>query len=190
MKKIIYIVLGISLVLNLILVILTAGQRFSISNNNKEISDLTTKNKSLNTKLKDYQINNEVDQASNNSDVKKLVQNFCYAQFNYDNSNYATRFDNSKKYVTNDVYSALKGSGAITTPKTEFKNEVKNLNIYLTSNDGNNIKALVHMTNSYTIQGTTSDTDQFYEFDVSQQNGSWIINKMSLMGSFTPYNNK
>lgn len=189
MKKIIYIVLGISLVLNLILVISIVGQSFSISNNNKTITDLTAKNKSLNNKLKDYQINNDVDQASNNADVKKLIQNFCHAQFDYDNSNYVNRFDNVKKYVTNDVYNALKGSGSTATPKTQFKNEVKNLNIYLTSNDSKNIKALVHMTNSYTIQGTTSDTDQFYEFDVSQQNGSWIINKISLMGSFTPYKN-
>jgi len=91
--------------------------------------------------------------------------------------------------VTDDVYNALKGPGNITTPKTNFQNEVKNLDVYITTNDNKTIKALVNITTLYSIGGIKNKLiNQIYELELKEQaKEQWIITKYTLMGNFSPY---
>jgi len=125
--------------------------------------------------------------------IQKIAMEFHFtiqhAEFNYTNANYISRSENIKKYVTDDVYNALKGAGDIETPKTKIQDEVKNLNVYLTTNDNKTIKALVNITTVYLVQGVKSAAiNQIYELELTQrEKDEWIINKYTLMGNFSPY---
>src|SRR5665648_1188448 len=87
-----------------------------------------------------------------------------------------------------DRYNALKGPGDITTPTTSFQNEVKNLDVYITTHDNKTIKALVNITTLYSIGGVANKPiNQIYELELKEQEKEWIITKYTLMGNFAPY---
>src|SRR5665648_626449 len=105
------------------------------------------------------------------------------------NKNYTGRFEIIRKYVTDDVYNALKGPGDITTPKANFQNEVKNLDVYITTHDNKTIKALVNITTLYSMGGAANKPiNQIYELELKEQEkDQWIITNYTLMGNFAPY---
>jgi hypothetical protein len=184
-------VLIASLVINLIFIVALTGTTINIKNKNEQIKTLTLTNESLNQKVSKNDANSETKTLLNTQKIKDTISNFINAEFNYTNSNYISRSENIKKYVTYDVYSALKGTGDIETPKTKIQDEVTNLNVYLTTNDNKTIKALVNITTVYSVQGIKGKAiNQIYELELTepeQGKDTWIINKYTLMGNFSPY---
>jgi len=178
-----------SLVFNLIFIVAITGGAITINDKNGQLKTLATQNEGLNQKVTQYDANNKTDTLLNTEKIKNNISEFVAAEFNYTNSNYISRFEVIKKYVTEDVYNALKGPGDITTPTTNFKNEVKNLDIYITTNDNKTIKALVNTTTLYSIGGVgNKPINQIYELELKEQEKDhWIITKYTLMGNFAPY---
>ncbi len=180
-----------SLICNLIFIIAITGGMINLQSKNEQIKTLTSANESLNQKVSKYDANNKTDTLLNTQKIKNNISDFINAEFNYTNANYISRSENIKKYVTDDVYNALKGAGDIETPKTKIQDEVKNLNVYLTTNDNKTIKALVNITTVYSVQGIKGKAiNQIYELELTQSDqgkDTWIINKYTLMGNFSPY---
>ena len=187
-KKIIGILIT-SLVINLIFIVATIGGRIDIKNKNAQIKTLVIKNEILTQKVNKYNANNKTETLLAGEKAKNDIRNFINAEFNYTNVNYKSRFEDIKKYVTDDVYNVLKGTGDVTTPKTKFQNKVENLNVYLTTNDNATIKSLVNITTIYSIEGINSaPINQIYELELRQQGkDKWIITKYTLMGNFASY---
>ncbi|MCB2293689.1 hypothetical protein LGK95_09145 [Clostridium algoriphilum] len=187
-KKIISIVIT-SIVINLIFIFVVIGQKIDVKNKNDEIRTLTSKSENLNKKVKEYDTNSNTQALLTDEKVKNNIGNFIDAQFNYTNKNYKNRFENIKKYVTTDVYNALKGAGNIEAPTTSIQSKVENLNIYLTTNNNQAITALVNITTTYSVQGVEGKPiNQIYELESKEQEkDKWMITKCTLMGNFQPY---
>ncbi len=178
-----------SLVVNMIFIVVIIGGTVNVKNKIEQIKTLASNNESLNQKVNKYNTNNTTETLLNTQKIKNNISDFINAEFNYTNSNYISRSENIKKYVTDDVYNALKGAGDIETPKTKIQDEVKNLNVYLTTNDNKTIKALVNITTVYSVQGIKGKAiNQIYELELKEQGkDKWIITKYTLMGNFSPY---
>ena len=189
MKKKVMGVCIASLVVNLIFLLAITGGAITINDKNAQLKTLTSQNERLNQKVTQYDANNQTEALVNTQKIKDNISQFVDAEYNYTNKNYTGRFEIIKKYVTDDVYNALKGPGDITTPKTNFQNEVKNLDVYITTNDNKTIKALVNITTLYSIGGVANKPiNQIYELELKEQEkDQWIITKYTLMGNFAPY---
>lgn len=182
-------ILIISLVINLVFVFGLVGQKIDSNNKNAEIKILTSNNKNLNDKVKQYDKNVNTQTLLTGDKIKRNIGDFINAQFNYTNKNYVSRFEDIKKYVSNNVYNALKGADDIAAPKTSIQNKVDNLNVYLTTNSNQTVSALVNIRTIYTVNGEVSSAiNQIYELELKQQGkDKWIITKYTLMGNFQPY---
>lgn len=182
-------ILIISLVINLIFMVGLVGQKIDSNSKNTEIKTLTSNNESLNKKLKQYDTNANTKTLLTGDKIKSNIVGFIDAQFNYTNKNYVSRFEDIKKYVSNDVYNALKGAGNVAAPKTSIQNKVDNLNIYLTTNNSQTVSALVNIRTIYSVNADDSaPINQIYELELKEQEkDKWIITKYTLMGNFQPY---
>ena len=182
-------VLITSLVVNLILIVAITGGAISLKNNNSQIQTLSSQKGNLNQRLEQDNANNKTETLLTSQAIKNNISDFVNAEFNYTNENYISRFEVIKRYVTNDVYNGLKGTGDITAPKTKVQNEVANLNVYLTTNDNKTIKVLINIETIYSIQGVKGTAiNQIYELELrEQEKDQWIITKYTLMGNFSPY---
>ncbi|MFL0198049.1 hypothetical protein ACJDU8_21145 [Clostridium sp. WILCCON 0269] len=181
MKKI-YIVLSASIIINILLVIGLIGQRMASSRQKNEVQNLTLQKKQLNEQLSNGGNNQD------NYTIKNNVRSLFYAEFNYNNQTYVSRFTEIKKYVTDDVYKSLQGAGGAEAPKTPIQNKVNSLNIYLTDTNTDTAKALVSINTTYSVNGSNSaPVSQIYEVEVIKQGSNYIVNKITLMGSFAPY---
>lgn len=182
-------ILIISLVINLVFMFGLFGQKIDSNSKNTQIKTLTSNNESLNKKVKQYNTNADTQTLLSGDKIKSNIGSFIDAQFNYTNKNYVSRFENIRKYVSNDVYNALKGAGDIAAPKTSIQNKVDNLNIYLTTNSKQTVSALVNIRTIYSVNGDDSaPINQIYELELKELGkGKWIITKYTLMGNFEPY---
>lgn len=182
-------ILIISLVINLVFVFGLVGQKIDSNSKNTEIKTLTANNENLDKRVKQYDKNSNTQTLLTGDKVKNNIGNFINAQFNYTNKNYVSRYEDIKKYVSTDVYNALKGAGDIGAPKTSIQNRVDNLNIYLTTNSSQAVSALVNIRTIYTVNGDDSaPINQIYELELKELGkDKWIITKYTLMGNFEPY---
>lgn len=185
MKKI-FIGLAISIVLNIILIIGIVGQGVILSRQKSQVKNITTENQQLNKKLS--QLSSEGSN-QDNYNIKNVIHNVFHAEFNYNNQTYVSRFKEIKKYVTDEVYQSLQGAGGAEAPKTQIQNKVNSLNIYLTDTNTNKAKALVSINTTYSVNGSNANpVSQIYEVEVVKQGSKYLVNKITLMGSFAPYN--
>jgi len=180
-----------SLVINLMLIVAVAGTVINFQVKNEQIKTLISTNENLNKTVSHYDKNSETETLLNSQKIKNNISDFVKAEFNYTNGNYKSRFLDIRRYVSDDVYNALKGAGDIETPKIKVQNEVKDLSVYLTTNDNKTIKALVNITTVYSVQGIKGKAiNQIYELELTepeQGKDNWIISKYTLMGNFSPY---
>ena len=185
MKKNVTIIL---IIINIIFIFAIISKTIDANNKDDEIKTLTSKIESLNGKVSQYDTNNKTETLLNDEKVKINIVSFIDAHFNYTNKNYKSRTEDIKKYVTTDIYNALKGAGDITTPKTNIQNKVDNLNIYLTTNNNKKVSALVNIKTIYTVEGKAcSPINQIIELDLQElEKDKWIITKYTLMGNFQP----
>lgn len=72
--------------------------------------------------------------------------------FNYDNSNFVSRFKELEKFMNNDVITEQKGSGEVETPQIKIVKKVNNIRIYRQVIKERNISALVEMNSTYKVK--------------------------------------
>lgn len=184
MKKLL-IGLGVSIVLNIILIIGIVGQVMTSSTQKTKVQNLTTENQQLNKKLS--QLSSEGSN-QDNYNIKNVIHNLFYAEFQYDNKTYISRFKEIKKYVTDGVYQSLQGAGGAEAPKTQIENKIESMNIYLTNDNTDKPKALVSVKTTYSINASnTSPVNRIYELELVKQDNKYVVDKITLMGSFAPY---
>jgi len=109
-----------SLVVNLIFIVAITGGTITMNDKNAQLKTLASQNKSLYQQVTQYDAINKTETLVNTQKIKDNIREFVNAEYNYTNKNYTSRFEIIKKYVTDDVYNALKGPGDITTPKDKF----------------------------------------------------------------------
>jgi hypothetical protein len=182
-------ILIISLVINLVFIFGLVGQKIDSNSKDTQIKTLTSNNESLNKKVKQYDTNANTQTLLTGDKIKGNIGNFINALFNYTNKNYVSRYRDIQKYVSPDVYNALKGAGDIGAPTTSIQNRVANLNVYLTTNNNQTVSALVNISTIYSVEGTEgTPINQIYELELKKLGtDNWIITKYTLMGNFEPY---
>lgn len=156
MKKYIkVIVLVILMVISLVLVFLS---------NNKDNKAKDNNNRDIN--IVDTQENSKKD-SNNNNDGEQNINNFFNTLFNYDNENYKSRFDDIKKYSTDNVVEMLEGAGDIVTPTTSIKNKLDTIEIFF---DKSEKKAIVVTNTTYTISNSANSMQQIFQIDLNEEN--------------------
>lgn len=138
--------------------------------------------------LTTFQQNEAFYEIEHSEEIKSFVGETFRELFNYDNKNYAARFDQVRDKLTESVISKLKASGEMGSTQIEFKNEVQALNVYLNAVDKHQAKALVTMETQYSVGGSQFPRkNQMYEVTLAPRGDRWLVDKLELMGSFEPF---
>lgn len=197
LKTIFFVILSVSLILNLVLGLSLIGQHIASNDQKKKISNLGSqlKKETEDTDVKQSNRSNQqnvkyvfVDKSE--KPIKSFINDFFKIQYEYSNDDYTQRFKKIKTFVTNDVYNQLTGSGIPAAPKTQFSNKVKDLQIYITGKNNKTVNALILLTTIYTIDNKDMDpTKQIFEVSVQPYGEKWKIVKLTLLGNLQPYEN-
>lgn len=195
MNKVLAILLGISILVNIILGFMYFGQRILVTQaeekNNETIQkmiQLKSESYKKEQALTTFQQNEAIYEIEQSEEIKSFVDETFSELFNYDNQNYAARFDQVRDKLAESVISKLKASGEMGSTQIEFKNEVKSLNVYLSAVEKNQAKAFVNMETQYSVGGSQfPKKNQMYEVTIVQSGDQWLVDKLELMGSFEPY---
>ncbi|MCQ6281826.1 hypothetical protein [Bacillus sp. EB600] len=195
MNKILATFLGISILANLILGLMYVGQRTMVTNaeeKNKETKKQMVQLKSESHKkekaLHTFQQNEAYYEIEHSEQVKSFIDETFRELFNYNNQNYAARFDQVHNKLAESVISKLKASGETGSTQIEFNNEVKTLNVYLSAIEKDQAKALVKMETQYSVGGSQFPRkNQMYEVTLVQNGDKWVVDKLELMGAFEPF---
>ncbi|MFJ7685265.1 hypothetical protein [Peribacillus butanolivorans] len=195
MNKFFATLLGLSILANMILGFMYVGQKTMMTqaedqNNEtkKEIVQLKSKVNEKDKDLNTFQRNATYYEIEHSEEVKSFVDETFRGLFNYDNKNYATRFDQVKDRLAESVISKLKASGEMGSMEIEFKNEVKSLHVYLSAVEKDQAKALVMMETQYSVGGSAFPRkNQMYEVTIALDGEKRLVDKLELMGSFEPF---
>ncbi|MFC9601418.1 hypothetical protein ACFTQL_27045 [Peribacillus butanolivorans] len=195
MNKFFATLLGLSILANMILGFMYVGQKTMMTqaedqNNEtkKEIVQLKSKVNEKDKDLNTFQRNATYYEIEHSEEVKSFVDETFRGLFNYDNKNYATRFDQVKDRLAESVISNLKASGEMGSMEIEFKNEVKSLHVYLSAVEKDQAKALVMMETQYSLGGSAFPRkNQMYEVTIALDGEKRLVDKLELMGSFEPF---
>lgn len=195
MNKFFATLLGLSILANMILGFMYVGQKTMMTqaedqNNEtkKEIVQLKSKVNEKDQDLNTFQRNATYYEIEHSEEVKSFVDETFRGLFNYDNKNYAARFDQVKDRLAESVISKLKASGEMGSMEIEFKNEVKSLHVYLSAVEKDQAKALVMMETQYSVGGSAFPRkNQMYEVTITLDEEKRQVDKLELMGSFEPF---
>ncbi|MFE4429927.1 hypothetical protein ACFRH9_23205 [Peribacillus butanolivorans] len=195
MNKFFATLLGLSILANMILGFMYVGQKTMMTqaedqNNEtkKEIVQLKSKVNEKDKDLNTFQRNATYYEIEHSEEVKSFVDETFRGLFNYDNKNYATRFEQVKDRLAESVISKLKASGEMGSMEIEFKNEVKSLHVYLSAVEKDQAKALVMMETQYSLGGSAFPRkNQMYEVTIALDGEKRLVDKLELMGSFEPF---
>ncbi|MCQ6267832.1 hypothetical protein M1K46_19580 [Fictibacillus sp. WQ 8-8] len=195
MTKFLVTILGISLLVNVLLGFMYAGQRTIVSEASEihkqseaAVAQLKSKAKQNEKSLRDYKEHSAMYEMEHSEDIKRFVKDTFTTLFTYDNKTYTSRFDRVKNRLADSVISKLQASGEMESPQIDFSNTVKSLEVYLTALDPEKVKALVNMETEYSVNGSKFPRkNQMYEVTVVQEKKVWVIDKLELMGAFEPF---
>ncbi|MED1469805.1 hypothetical protein [Bacillus salipaludis] len=195
MNKILVVFLGISLLANVMLGLLYVGQRTMVVQANEktnetkqQINQLKSESHKREKALHTFQQNEAYYEIEHSEEIKSFIDETFRDLFNYNNENYAARFDQVQRKLADSVISKLKASGEAGSTQIEFKNEVKSLNVYLSAFEKDQAKALVKMETQYSVGGSQFPRkNQLYEVTLDQHGDKWIVDKLELMGAFEPF---
>jgi hypothetical protein len=195
LSKVLAALLGISILANVILGFMYFGQRTMVSQaeektkeSKKQMVQLKRESHKKEQALNTFQQNEAFYQIEHSEEIKSFVDETFRELFNYDNKNYAARFDLVRDKLAESVISKLKASGEMGSTQIEFKNEVKALNVYLSAVEKNQAKALVKMETQYSVGGSQFPRrNQMYEVTLVKNGNEWLVDKLELMGSFEPF---
>ncbi|MBT2728234.1 MULTISPECIES: hypothetical protein [unclassified Bacillus (in: firmicutes)] len=195
MIKVLAVLLGISILANVILGFMYIGQRTMVTQaeeinkeTKKQMVQLKNESHKKEKALTTFQQNEAFYEIEHSEEIKSFVDGTFRELFNYDNKNYAARFDQVRDKLAESVISKLKASGEMGSTQIEFKNEVQALNVYLSAVEKNQAKALVNMETQYSVGGSQFPRkNQMYEVTLAQSGDRWLVDKLELMGSFEPF---
>ncbi|SIS01844.1 hypothetical protein SAMN05878482_10978 [Peribacillus simplex] len=195
MNKFFTTLLGLSILANMILGFMYIGQKTMTTQaegqnieTQKQMVQLKSKVNAKDKELNTFQRNATYYEIEHSEEVKSFVDETFRGLFNYDNKNYAARFDQVKDRLAESVMSKLKASGEMGSMEIEFKNEVKSLHVYLSAVEKDQAKALVMMETQYSIGGSAFPRkNQLYEVTIALDGEERVIDKLELMGSFEPF---
>ena len=195
MNKVLAVLLGISILANVILGLMYVGQRTMVTqaeDKNKQTKKQMVQLKNESHKKEKVLITFEQNEAfyeiEHSEEIKSFLDETFRELFNYNNKNYAARFDQVRDKLATSVISKLKASGEMGSTQIEFKNEVHALNVYLNVVEKHQAKALVNMETQYSVGGSQFPRkNQIYEVTLVQSGDKWLVDKLELMGSFEPF---
>ncbi|MGE7609853.1 hypothetical protein ACQKML_25105 [Peribacillus frigoritolerans] len=195
MNKFFATLLGLSILANMILGFMYVGQKTMMTQaedqnieNKKQMVQLKSKVNAKDKELNTFQRNATYYEIEHSEEVKIFVDETFRGLFNYDNKNYASRFDQVKNRLAESVVSKLKASGEMGSMEIEFKNEVKSLHVYLSAVEKDQAKALVKMETQYSVGGSPfPKKNQLYEVTIALDGEKRLVDKLELMGSFEPF---
>jgi nucleotidyltransferase/DNA polymerase involved in DNA repair len=154
----------------------------------KQMAQLKSKVNAKDKELNTFQRNATYYEIEHSEEVKSFVDDTFRGLFNYDNKNYASRFDQVKDRLAESVISKLKASGEMGSMEIEFKNEVKSLHVYLSAVEKDQAKALVKLETQYSVGGSAFPRkNQLYEVTIALDGEERLVDKLELMGSFEPF---
>ncbi|WP_144553555.1 hypothetical protein [Peribacillus simplex] len=187
--------LGLSILANMILGFMYVGQKTMMTQaedqnieTKKQMVQLKSKVHAKDKELNTFQRNATYYEIEHSEEVKSFVDDTFRGLFNYDNKNYASRFDQVKDRLAESVISKLKASGEMGSMEIEFKNEVKSLHVYLSAVEKDQAKALVKMETQYSVGGSAFPRkNQLYEVTIALDGEKRLVDKLELMGSFEPF---
>ena len=195
MNKFFTTLLGLSILANMILGFMYVGQKTMMTQaedrkieTQKQMVQLKSKVTAKDKELIAFQRNATNYEIEHSEEVKSFVDKTFRGLFNYDNKNYAARFDQVKDRLAESVMSKLKASGEMGSMEIEFKNEVKSLHVYLSAVEKDQAKALVMMETEYSVGGSAFPRkNQLYEVTIALDGEEMVVDKLELMGSFEPF---
>ncbi|MFJ7512714.1 hypothetical protein ACIQW7_25200 [Peribacillus simplex] len=195
MNKFFATLLGLSILANMILGFMYVGQKTMMTQaedqnieTKKQMVQLKSKVNAKDKELNTFQRNATYYEIEHSEEVKSFVDETFRGLFNYDNKNYASRFDQVKDRLAESVISKLKASGEMGSMEIEFKNEVKSLHVYLSAVEKDQAKALVKMETQYSVGGSAFPRkNQLYEVTIAMDGEKRLVDKLELMGSFEPF---
>ncbi|MDQ0884657.1 hypothetical protein [Peribacillus sp. V2I11] len=195
MNKFFATLLGLSILANMILGFMYVGQKTMMTQaedqnieTKKQMVQLKSKVNAKDKELNTFQRNATYYEIEHSEEVKSFVDETFRGLFNYDNKNYASRFDQVKDRLAESVISKLKASGEMGSMEIEFKNEVKSLHVYLSAVEKDQAKALVKMETQYSVGGSAFPRkNQLYEVTIALDGEKRLVDKLELMGSFEPF---
>ncbi|TKH06118.1 hypothetical protein FC682_06100 [Peribacillus simplex] len=195
MNKFFATLLGLSILANMILGFMYVGQKTMMTQaedqnieTKKQMVRLNSKVNAKDKELNTFQRNATYYEIEHSEEVKSFVDETFRGLFNYDNKNYASRFDQVKDRLAESVISKLKASGEMGSMEIEFKNEVKSLHVYLSAVEKDQAKALVKMETQYSVGGSAFPRkNQLYEVTIALDGEKRLVDKLELMGSFEPF---
>lgn len=195
MNKFFATLLGLSILANMILGFLYVGQKTMMTQaedqnieTKKQMVQLKSKVNAKDKELNTFQRNATYYEIEHSEEVKSFVDETFRGLFNYNNKNYASRFDQVKDRLAESVISKLKASGEMGSMEIEFKNEVKSLHVYLSAVEKDQAKALVKMETQYSVGGSAFPRkNQLYEVTIAMDGEERLVDKLELMGSFEPF---
>ncbi|MFE4708821.1 hypothetical protein [Peribacillus simplex] len=195
MNKFFATLLGLSILANMILGFMYVGQKTMMTQaedqnieTKKQMVQLKSKVNAKDKELNIFQRNVTYYEIEHSEEVKGFVDDTFRGLFNYDNKNYASRFDQVKDRLAESVISKLKASGEMGSMEIEFKNEVKSLHVYLSAVEKDQAKALVKMETQYSVGGSAFPRkNQLYEVTIALDGEKRLVDKLELMGSFEPF---
>ncbi|MEF2096967.1 hypothetical protein V3595_20285 [Bacillus sp. CFBP9009] len=195
MNKFFATLLGLSILANMFLGFMYVGQKTMMTQaedqnieTQKQMIQLKSKVNAKDKELNTFQRNVTYYEIEHSEEVKCFVDETFRGLFNYDNKNYASRFDQVKDRLAESVISKLKASGEMGSMEIEFKNEVKSLHVYLSAVEKDQAKALVKMETQYSVGGSAFPRkNQLYEVTIALDGEKRLVDKLELMGSFEPF---
>ena len=195
MNKFFATLLGLSILANMILGFMYVGQKTMMTQaedqnveTKKQMVQLKSKVNAKDKELNTFQRNATYYEIEHSEEVKSFVDETFRGLFNYDNKNYASRFDQVKDQLAESVISKLKASGEMGSMEIEFKNEVKSLHVYLSAVEKDQAKGLVKMETQYSVGGSAFPRkNQLYEVTIALDGEERLVDKLELMGSFEPF---
>jgi hypothetical protein len=195
LNKVWAVLLGISILANVILGLMYVGQRATVSQadekteeSKKQMVQLKNESHKKEMAITAFQQNESYYEIEHSEEVKRFVDETFKELFNYDNKTYAARFDQVRNKLAESVISKLKASGEMGSTQIEFSNKVKALNVYLSAVETDQAKALVNMETQYSVGGSEFPRkNQLYEVTLVQNGDKWLLDKLELMGSFEPF---
>ncbi|MCM2534653.1 hypothetical protein NDK43_22770 [Neobacillus pocheonensis] len=195
MNKVLAAFLGISILANVILGLMYVGQRTMVTQaednkeeTKKQIDQLKNESNKKEKALTAFQQNEAYYEIEHSEEVKSFVDETFKELFNYDNKNYAARFDQVRDKLAESVISKLKASGEMGSTQIEFRNQVKALSVYLSAVEKDQANALVNMETQYSVGGSQFPRkNQMYEVTIIRSGDKWLVDKLELMGSFEPF---
>lgn len=195
MNNLIAVLLGISILANVMLGFMYIGQKTIVSDSENKYKELETQIAKLENEVKEKEKNltnlqqhKAYYQIEHSEEIKSFVDDTFTTLFTYNNKTYVSRFDTLKDQLAESVISKLKASGEMESPQIEFENQVIASEVYLTAIDQDQAKALVNLETEYSVGGSKFPRrNEMFEVTVVKDEDNWVIDKLELMGAFQPF---